>query len=399
MLITLLYKNSEIGVYDTITKKITYNDRYYQLIDIDPSIAKLTPSLNAFFSYGFPEGKQLQLFQNAYIREIRKGNFPWLSESSNFAFVKANNKDYYPVPKNMPPLPVIKSDIPPELFRAENAWKRGIAPVYSGYQDKFPAFLTHRKDGWVITALPEGVTGNVIIKPAGKKFPYMAENEYIFMQLAERVGLTTPRTWLCCDSLGNIHYAVERFGIYRDSQGQVLRENTMDFLGVMGLDARHKYDASLEAFFATASKILSSYDFNQFARTWYYGLLVGNTDQHPKNFSVFIRNVRNAAHAKLAPVYDMVHMLCYGKAPLSCLKFEGRREYPDKASLEKFIQTALSQSEIEEIRTFVFSNVFGIINNTFRIANKIRKAAHPNIDLSSAEIIKSRIEDYFNRER
>ena len=67
--------------------------------------------------------------------------------------------------------------------------------------------------------------------------------------------------------------------------------------------------------------------------------------------------------------------------------------------MEKFIQTALSQSEIEEIRTFVFSNVFGIINNTFRIANKIRKAAHPNIDLSSAEIIKSRIEDYFNRER
>lgn len=392
MLITLLYKNSEIGVYDTVTRKITYNDRYYQLIDIDPSITKLTPSLNAFFSYGYPEGRQLQLFQNAYIREIRKGNFPWLSESSNFSFNKANRKDYFPVPKNMPPLPVIKSDIPPELFRAENAWKRGIAPIYSGYQDKFPAFLTHRADGWVITTLPEGVTGNVIIKPAGTKFSYMPENEYIFMQLAERAGLPTPRTWLCCDSTGSIHYAIERFGIYRDSQGQVLRENTMDFLGLMGLDARHKYDASLEAFFGTANKCLSPYDYNQFARTWYYGFLVGNTDQHPKNFSVFVRN----AGIKLAPIYDMVHMLCYGRAPLSCMKLEGKRDYPSRQELERFIQSSLSQTEIDEIKTCVLTNVYGIINNTFKLANKIRKAAYPKADLSTAEIIRSRITEFFD---
>lgn len=396
MLITLLYKNDEIGCYDTVSKRIVYNDRYYQLIDKDPSIKKLASSLNAFFAYSCPEGRQLQLFKNNYIQEIKKGNFPWLSESSNFSLAGANTKKFEPVPRDMPVLAAVASDIPPELFAAENAWKRRTAPVFSGFRDKFPAFMTYKGGRWLITSIPPGYTGNIIVKPAtpgGGRFPNMPENEYIFMQLAGRVGLTVPRTWLCYDASGEIHYAVERFGIYRDAAGRVYRENMADFLGLMGLDSRDKYAASLERFFGAASQVLTAYDFNMFARAWYYGVLVGNTDQHPKNFSVF---VRGAGRVKLAPVYDIVHMLCYGKAPPSCLKFEGQRGYPDRGELERFILGTLSQQEVEELKTCVYSNVTSIVNNTFRLAGKIRKLAGSTAGQTVAEVIKSRIIGWFN---
>lgn len=295
MLIKLFYGPDEIGIYDTVAKRCVFGDHIKD--DIKDSVRKNVKYLNAMFEYGMPEGNQLQLYRNHYLEEIKRGHFPWLSESSNFSTAEPGLAEYIPVSDELPSGVVVDTDIPPELFHSENAVKRGVIPSFSGYKDKFPGKLRKLPNGvYTVSMLgDESGAGNVIVKPQCSRYPYICENEFIFMQLASRVGIQVPRTWLCRDASGRMHYCVERFGIYRDPAGNVFKENMVDFLGAMNVRARDKYMVPLEDLFEAAEKFLNPYDLNSFARMWYYGFLIGNTDMHPKNFSMFIRNGENGS--------------------------------------------------------------------------------------------------------
>lgn len=387
MLIKLFYGPDEIGVYDTIARRCVLGDGTGE--EIKDSLKKNIRHLGALFEYGIPEGNQLQLYKNHYLDEIRRGYFPWLSESSNFSTAEPGTSDYFPVPDELPSGVVVSTDIPPELFSSENAVKRGVIPSLSGYKDKFPGLLRKVNGVYTVSMLENSsCAGNIIVKPQCLRYPAICENEFIFMQLASRAGIQVPRTWLCLDSSGRLQYCVERFGIYRDPEGRVYKENMVDFLGAMDVRAKNKYTVSIEDLFEAACRFLTPYDLNAFARMWYYGFMIGNTDMHPKNFSMFIRN---GGKWKLAPAYDMVHMPCYGIEGTSCLKRRGKLRSPSRHEIDQFITNYITRYEAGEVKNALYANAVSVINNVFRISLKNTKEEH-----TTTENIKKKILSYFS---
>ena len=388
LLIKLFYGPSEIGVYDTVTRRCLFEEHLDK--DLAEKMSGNTKYLNALFEYGMPEGSHLQLYKNQYFEEIRRGRFPWLSESSNFSTAEPGSAGYIPVSEELPSGVIVKTDISPDLFACENAGKRGILPSFSGYKDKFPGRLERISGVYTVTMLDKhSGSGNIIVKPQSARYPYICENEFIFMQLAVRAGIPVPRTWLCLDSVGKLHYCVERFGIYRDPEGHVYKENMVDFLGAMNVRSKDKYTVSIEDLFTAAEKFLTPYDLNVFSRMWYYGFLIGNTDMHPKNFSMFIRE---GGKWKLAPAYDMVHMPCYGIEGTSCLKKRGKGLSPSRGEMESFVLGYLTSHETGEIKNAVYANAVPNINNVFKISSK-----HNHNNTTSAEHIQSYMINYFSQ--
>lgn len=388
LLIKLFYGPSEIGIYDTVTRRCIFEENIES--GLAEKISENTRYLNALFEYGMPEGSHLQLYKNQYFEEIKRGKFPWLSESSNFSTAEPGSVGYVPVSGDLPSGVVVKTDIAPDLFVSENAGKRGVLPSFSGYKDKFPGRLERISGVYTVTMLDKhSGSGNIIVKPQSSKYPCICENEFIFMQLAVRAGVPVPRTWLCLDSVGKLHYCVERFGIYKDSEGRIYKENMVDFLGAMNVRSKDKYTVSIEDLFTAAEKFLTPYDLNVFSRMWYYGFLIGNTDMHPKNFSMFIRD---GEKWKLAPAYDMVHMPCYGIEGTSCLKKRGKGLSPSRREIESFILGYLTSHETGEIKNAVYANAVPIINNVFRIS---LNQNHNNI--VPAEHIKNSMINYFSQ--
>lgn len=386
MLIKLFYGHDEIGIYDTIAKRCVLGD--YINDTLRALVMKNMKYLSAMFEYGMPEGNHFQLYKNHYFEDVKRGYFPWLSTSSNFSTAEPGLRDYIPVPDELPSGVIVSTDINPELFSSRNAVKRGVIPSFSGYKDKFPGVLKKVNGVYTVSILDKNSeAGNVIVKPQCPRYPFICENEFIFMQLASRVGIQVPRTWLCLDKTGIMHYCVERFGIYRDPQGSVLKENMVDFLGAMDVRAKDKYIVSIEDLFEAAEKILNTYDLNSFARMWYYGFIVGNTDMHPKNFSLFIRD---GMKWKLAPAYDMVHMPCYGIQGTSCLKQRNKSISPSKSDIDLFITKYITQYEAGEIRNVVFANIQSIVNNVFRVSLK-----QNNSSCDGIKNIKKKMLEYF----
>lgn len=383
MLIKLFYGPDEIGIYDTIVKRCVFGDHIEE--GLMKLIKKNIKHLNAMFEYGMPEGNQFQLYKNHYFEEVKRGYFPWLSTSSNFSTAEAGCKNYVPISDELPSGVIVATDIQPELFSSKNAIKRGVIPSFSGYKDKFPGVLKKVNGVYTVSMLEQDCgSSNVIVKPQCLNYPYICENEFIFMQLASRAGIQVPRTWLCLDKSGKLHYVVERFGIYRDPNGNVLQENMIDFLGAMNLRAKDKYTVSLEDLFETAVKFLSPFDLVSFARMWYYGFIIGNTDMHPKNFSMFIRN---GAKWKLAPAYDMVHMPCYGIKGSSCLKQRTKTASPSQFDIDTFIIKYITQNETGEIKNVIYSNITSIVNNVFRISLKQNNSNKEKIRHIQKEIL------------
>lgn len=366
MLIKLFYGPSEVGLYDTVIKRYTIYNNIEQ--NVETRARDIMKYIQPLYEYGMPEGEHLQLFENKYIEELKRGAFPWLSASSIISTSEPYLKEYLPVPSDLKSGLILETDIPDDLFLSQNAASRNVAPAFSGHKDKFPGQIICNNGRYLLTTTARSkVMGNVIIKPQDQRYPYICENEFICMQLAERVGINVPRSWLCKDKSGKLQYCVERFGIYRDKKGNVLRENIVDFLGVLNVRAKDKYYVSLDDLFGCAQRFLTDCDMNAFARMWYFGYIIGNTDMHPKNFSMFIRPGNKW---KLAPGYDMVHMPCYGQANHNCLKQSGKNHYSSVAEIEEFLNPYLSVGEREEIKNAVYLYATPLISYVFAFSLK-----------------------------
>lgn len=369
MHIKLFYGATEVGVYDTVTKSyILYPGMEEGLIR---EVRELIKYIQPLYEYGLPEGDCLQMCQNHYIGELQKGEFPWLPASFNLYTGSSDLSDYMPVPENLKSGTLLSTDIPGEMFMPENAYSRGVMSSFPGHKDKFPGQIIPKNDTYIVTSTAKSKEiGNIIIKPQDPKYPFICENEFICMQMAERVGIRVPRSWLIRDSNGKFQYCVERFGIYRDSNGKVFRENIVDFLGILNMRSRDKYCVTLNELFECALRYLTGCDFNEFVRMWYYGYIIGNTDMHPKNFSLFLRDTEKC---KLAPAYDMVHMLCYGAENHSCLKEMGKTRYSTNKEILSFLKSYIIKNELEEIDSAVYINASPIINNVFKLHDKYNK--------------------------
>lgn len=154
-------------------------------------------------------------------------------------------------------------------------------------------------------AFPEA---DLIVKSGSAEYPWLAQNEFLCMDVARRAGLDVPEFWLSDDAsllvLRRFDLLPERLGFEdmavlmgkpRDAQGNYKYQGSYEAITrVIAAFSGTSTAANLRAFFA--SVVLS--------------MLVRNGDAHLKNFGLLYRDP-SADEARLAPIYDVVTTTIY----------------------------------------------------------------------------------------
>jgi hypothetical protein len=250
----------------------------------------------------------------------------------------------------------IESRLPVSFFDPLSEQRINTKPSFSGYQDKFTAIL--RQEGnelWTLTAPDqEAERGNVIVKPAHPKYPFIAENEYLCMELVKKAGLQAPRVFLFRQpgiTLEPQHIIVERFDV------KVVNEKAIDldiseFAPLMDLESKDKYNTTTEKFFDYAKSVLSPEDMKALANSYLFGYIVRNGDMHAKNFSMEYKEGKYI----LSPVYDMVNTDVYGDYSALALPLDGENS-PKPAKITRFLSDYLSIDDFESMTMAVKNNL------------------------------------------
>ena len=194
---------------------------------------------------------------------------------------------------------LIKSTASEELFKflADVYFDSGV----SGFQPKvmLPDAALH------IVEKTSALTPNLIVKAAGEDYPFLAQNEFMCMEVARRANISVPAFWLSED--GGL-FIMERFDI--ESNGN--RLGLEDMAVLMGKSPEEKYDSSYETVAKAVDAYCGSNSAESKSRLFEYvalSVLLRNGDAHLKNFSL-IYDVP-AGDVKLSPLYDVVTTMIY----------------------------------------------------------------------------------------
>ena len=206
-----------------------------------------------------------------------------------------------------------------------SVWDGKVRLSIAGHQDKIAVY--ERGGAWYLV---EGsrLASTLIVKPAPQrlKLQSLPANEYMCMQLAQRVGLDVAATRL-------IHVPepvllVSRFDRLEDAQ-RVSRLHLIDGCQALGLSVSMKYERPFgdnadvrnirdgvthaKLFRLLAQSPRPARDKQALLRWVIFQVLIGNTDAHGKNVSFFC----GIDGLRLAPAYDMVCMPALGFDQLS----------------------------------------------------------------------------------
>ena len=152
-------------------------------------------------------------------------------------------------------------------------------------------------------ALPnDDIPTTHIIKTALPKYVQSIQNEYICMKVAKEIGLEVAEVEI--RKVGEIEFLlVERFDRKYSNNLECERILQEDFAQSLGIQARDKYKVTfkdcLKVLNQTATPANSKL---RFVRQVIFNYLIGNTDAHAKNFSVYLTN----DGITLTPAYDLL---------------------------------------------------------------------------------------------
>lgn len=179
-------------------------------------------------------------------------------------------------------------------------------------------------------ALPEDDTPTThILKTALPRYIQSIENEYICMTAAKQIGIDTANVEI--KKVGGLEFLlVERFdrsliskpdGIYIE---RLLQE---DFAQSLGVQARDKYKVTIKdcvkVLNATSNPVLSK---AEFVKRVIFNYLIGNTDAHSKNFSIY--RLEDGT-IKLSPAYDILCSAVYDCDQRIAMKIGNAKFYQD----------------------------------------------------------------------
>lgn len=196
----------------------------------------------------------------------------------------------------------------------------------AGVQLKF----SMEKVGERLTLPATGVNGDVIAKLPSTKYRSLPEVEYSSMKLAAAVGVAVPEFNLVPTSSvsgiseevlqgGDQVLAVTRF----DRRSDGTRVHMEDFLQILGDPTERKYTAANEETILKIATRLGgggTVPFLQGARRIAVNILMGNTDAHLKNWSLWYPKPHEG---QLSPAYDIVASFVYDHQNDMALRFRG----------------------------------------------------------------------------
>ncbi len=210
-------------------------------------------------------------------------------------------------------------------------------------------------------ALPnDDIPTTHIIKTALPKYVQSIQNEYICMKAAKEIGLEVAEVEI--RKVGEIEFLlVERFDRKYSNNLECERILQEDFAQSLGIQARDKYKVTfkdcLKVLNQTATPANSKL---RFVRQVIFNYLIGNTDAHAKNFSVYLTD----AGITLTPAYDLLCSGIYDCDQRIAMKIGKARYYSDvtEKDWEIFAQDLdmsykLVQAELERQKTLLPKNI------------------------------------------
>ncbi|MBN1184914.1 MAG: HipA domain-containing protein [Bacteroidales bacterium] len=174
--------------------------------------------------------------------------------------------------------------------------------------------------------------GRYILKPQHQYFVEMPENEDLTMKLAEAIGLEIPFHGLVWSKDNTLTYFIKRF----DRRGQNDKIPVEDFAQLAGLSRDTKYDYSMEKVVGLIDRFCTFPAIEKLVlfKLVIFNYLIGNEDQHLKNFSVITEDGK----VKLSPNYDLLNTTIEYKKPDEeiALPLQGRKKHLTYNMLVKY---------------------------------------------------------------
>lgn len=208
----------------------------------------------------------------------------------------------------------------------------------------------------ITSQVPEktsAVTPTLIVKAAGEDYPFLAQNEFMCMEVARRAGMKVPPFWLSKD--GGL-FIMERFDIAENGN----RLGLEDMAVLTGKSTDEKYDSSYEIVAKAIDAFCGSNSVESKARLFEYvalSVLLRNGDAHLKNFSLIYDEPNG--DVKLSPLYDVVTTMIYkvdnpktGATKVDnsmALNMFKSKRYPSDQSLIEFGKTVCMVKNAEKV--------------------------------------------------
>lgn len=179
----------------------------------------------------------------------------------------------------------------------------------AGAQNKIPIYINDNR--FFLTY--GGSPSTHILKPQAIHFKDTVQNELFCLMIAEKAGLTVPKSYLW-QGEKHVAYITERYDRIKDDKGKVTRLHQEDFCQALGFMPEQKYEAEGGPGLAECFRLVKDHssqpllDSQSLYRWIVLNFLIGNADAHAKNLSFIIEERRKI---KLAPFYDLISTLIY----------------------------------------------------------------------------------------
>ena len=366
---TIYYENIPIADYCTINDIkprdpheifIDNIDRFGSPEEADEFVRTIFSNLFSFIKGNLPEGIRYQslaeqtggtdiLRMAAYLDEF----------SGDISIDRCDVRKFSAVPEIIRSGDKINNIIALSEYRFTSSERAsGSRPSsFAGYFDKFTAVLEDGTDGAVLRESNwREEVGNVIVKPQGDRFPYIAVNEAFCTGLAGKCGLEVPRVWLVYADDGwswKKHFVTERFGAHSSENGSVVRDLIFDTGILLGDTVLDNYSISSEDYFDFMRSLLSEEDMQRFMDAYLFGFVIGNSDMHIKNFSVKYSKGRFA----LARIYDIVSFKSYGMRDDIALSVGGKNNVTSKAFFDFITQQGMPACRVSDMCKAIMDNI------------------------------------------
>lgn len=149
-----------------------------------------------------------------------------------------------------------------------------------------------------------------ILKPPMERFEGQIQGEHLCLELARKCGLPAASSEIV--SFGNeTAIAVERFDREYDENGKSIRLHTEDMCQALGYSSEKKYQnyggPGIEEIIIFLRQHASEDEAILFFRACIFNWIIGGTDAHAKNYSIFL----GSGKVILTPLYDLNTLLPY----------------------------------------------------------------------------------------
>ena len=213
---------------------------------------------------------------------------------------------------------------------------------------------------------------DLIVKSAGSDFPFLAQNEFMCMEVAHRAGLQVPEFWLSDD--GGL-FIMSRFDITPTAHFGL-----EDMAVLMRKSPEEKYQGSYENI-AKAIDLFCGENAQESKRRLFeyvaLSCLVKNGDAHLKNFSLIYDFP--AGKVRLSPLYDVVTTSIYEithpqtnatKTDSSlALKLRKSKTYPSATELIEFGRASCQVADAGRILDRIRDAQFEVLRDCRALVN------------------------------